>query len=91
MKKTLPFIVAVTAMIAMDAPAANARVVCNHDPVCQAKRDGISVAAASARENARTQCFASAGYTAADWDAYSVPAGPAAKIRSCFRSHGIRE
>jgi len=32
------------------APAANARQNCNHDPVCQAKRDGVSVEKARERQ-----------------------------------------
>ena len=27
----------------LTAPSAQARKVCNHDPVCQAKRDGVSI------------------------------------------------
>jgi hypothetical protein len=39
-------------MFAFTAPSANARQVCNHDPVCQAKRDGVSVES-KLREQAR--------------------------------------
>jgi hypothetical protein len=39
-------------MVAFIAPSANARQVCNHDPVCQAKRDGVSVES-KLREQAR--------------------------------------
>jgi hypothetical protein len=38
-------------MFALIAPSANARQVCNHDPVCQAKRDGVSVEQARSRQN----------------------------------------
>jgi hypothetical protein len=38
-------------VLALTAPSANARQVCNHDPVCQAKRDGVSVEQARSRQN----------------------------------------
>ncbi|MDQ1487459.1 MAG: hypothetical protein QOJ62_3152 [Actinomycetota bacterium] len=38
-------------IFAFTAPSANARQVCNHDPVCQAKRDGVSVEQARSRQN----------------------------------------
>jgi hypothetical protein len=31
----------------------------------------------------RIACIRAAGYQPADWDAYRVPAGPAAKYRAC--------
>jgi hypothetical protein len=34
---------------------ANARQVCNHDPVCQAKRDGVSVESKVRAEAARRE------------------------------------
>ncbi|HYW62485.1 MAG TPA: hypothetical protein VE865_04715 [Bradyrhizobium sp.] len=40
--------------IGFTAPA-NARQVCNHDPVCQAKRDGVSVESKVRAEAARRQ------------------------------------
>src|SRR5436305_260398 len=40
--------------IAFTAPA-QARQVCNHDPVCQAKRDGVSVESKVRAEAARRQ------------------------------------
>jgi hypothetical protein len=40
--------------IAFIAPA-HARQVCNHDPVCQAKRDGVSVETKVRAEAARRQ------------------------------------
>jgi hypothetical protein len=40
--------------IAFAAPA-SARQVCNHDPVCQAKRDGVSVESKVRAEAARRQ------------------------------------
>jgi hypothetical protein len=42
---------AVFLMFAFTAPSANARQVCNHDPVCQAKRDGVSIEQARSRHN----------------------------------------
>jgi hypothetical protein len=30
--------------LVLAAPSAHARKVCNHDPVCQAKRDGVPLA-----------------------------------------------
>jgi hypothetical protein len=38
-------------VLALIAPSASARQVCNHDPVCQAKRDGVSVEQARSRQN----------------------------------------
>jgi hypothetical protein len=37
-------------IFAFTAPSANARQVCNHDPVCQAKRDGVSIEQARSRQ-----------------------------------------
>ncbi len=91
MKKTISFIAAVTAITVINGPKAHARINCNHDPVCQAKRDGTSVATAAARDEAMTRCLAAVGYTQADWHARSVPAGPATKVRSCFRANGVPE
>jgi hypothetical protein len=43
------------------AAPANARTVCNHDPVCQAKRDGVSVNQAKATDRRRGQTTGCAG------------------------------
>ena len=50
LKKIVSFAVA-GLVLALIAPSANARQVCNHDPVCQAKRDGVSVEQARSRQN----------------------------------------
>jgi hypothetical protein len=42
MKHTLTFAVSAFVLVSVWLPA-NAREVCNHDPVCQAKRDGTTV------------------------------------------------
>ncbi|MEA2886139.1 MAG: hypothetical protein QOD11_499 [Bradyrhizobium sp.] len=49
LKKIVSFAVA-GLVLALIAPSANARQVCNHDPVCQAKRDGVSVEQARSRQ-----------------------------------------
>ena len=71
------------------ANTAQARINCNHDPVCQAKRDGTTVAESKRRDSAMTACLSAVGYTQEDWHAYRVPAGPAGKVRSCFARHGL--
>jgi hypothetical protein len=50
LKKIVSFTVA-GLLFALIAPSANARQVCNHDPVCQAKRDGVSIEQARSRQN----------------------------------------
>lgn len=65
------------------------RINCNHDPVCQAKRDGRSVSESLRLDKAMTRCLRAVGYTQEDWHAYRVPAGPADKVRSCFAKNGI--
>ncbi|AWO92424.1 hypothetical protein [Bradyrhizobium diazoefficiens] len=80
-------LVAVTAAFALSAPA-NAQVRCHHDPVCQAKRDGVSVKAAKSYERNITGCLASVGATRAQWSAHSVPAPAAAKVRACLDARG---
>ncbi|QOZ76665.1 hypothetical protein XH83_15115 [Bradyrhizobium sp. CCBAU 53351] len=69
--------------------SAHARVVCHHDPVCQAQRDGTSVDQARKREQGVTDCVTAAGYTRADWSAYRVPEGPAKKVRACLARKGL--
>ncbi|QHP70578.1 hypothetical protein EI171_26830 [Bradyrhizobium sp. LCT2] len=71
------------------ASAAQARINCHHDPVCQAQRDGTTVAEAKRKDGAATACLRAVGYTQEDWHAYRVPAGPAGKVRSCFARHGL--
>ncbi len=50
-------------VLALAAPSAQARKVCNHDPVCQAKRDGVSVAS-KAKLEAKWRAPSHAGHTA---------------------------
>lgn len=71
------------------ANTAEARINCNHDPVCQAQRDGTTVAESKRKDGAMTACLRAVGYTQEDWHAYRVPAGPAGKVRSCFARHGL--
>ncbi|MDA9473107.1 hypothetical protein XI03_00815 [Bradyrhizobium sp. CCBAU 65884] len=71
-------------------PLAHAqRINCNHDPVCQAKRDGTSVDEARKKDQGLTSCLSAVGYTQADWRAYKVPAGPATKVRACLAKKGL--
>jgi hypothetical protein len=48
------FVLSAVVGIAFMAPA-SARQVCNHDPICQAKRDGVSVESKVRAEAARRQ------------------------------------
>jgi hypothetical protein len=89
MKSVCLFVISVVAL-SMAIDSAQARIACNHDPVCQAKRDGTSVAAARNTDVSLTSCLAAAGYTQEDWHAYRVPSGPAAKVRACLSRHGVR-
>jgi hypothetical protein len=47
--KSIFTLVLLLTFAAASAPA-NARMECNHDPVCQAKRDGVSVSQAKAAD-----------------------------------------
>ena len=49
MKNVLSLAASVFALVSVSLPA-NARQVCNHDPVCQAKRDGTTVEQAKKRD-----------------------------------------
>ena len=69
--------------------AAQARISCHHDPVCQAERDDTSVAGPKRVDSAMTACLRAVGFTQEDRHAYRVPAGPATKVRSCFARHGL--
>jgi hypothetical protein len=60
---------------------------CNHDPVCQAKRDGVTVEQARQTDRKIATCARSAGVSADAWSRYAVPAGPKAdKMRACMAS-----
>ena len=50
MKNVLALAAALFALVAVSFPA-SARQVCNHDPVCQAKRDGTTIEQAKKRDS----------------------------------------
>lgn len=70
-------------------PSAHARINCNHDPVCQAKRDGTTVEEARKKDRASMGCLSAVGYTQADWRARRVPGPQADKVRECYRRNGL--
>jgi hypothetical protein len=84
MKRLIFAITAATLSIVFNAPASAQRKVCNHDPVCQAERDGVSVAEAQRRDRASAKCFSSAGVTEEAWRAYKVDSSRAPGIRACL-------
>ena len=58
---------------------------CNHDPVCQAKRDGVTVQQARQTDGKIARCARRAGVSADAWSQHTVPAGPKAdKMRACM-------
>ena len=63
---------------------------CHYNPECIAKRDGVSLAVARKQVAIAAACTRSAGYPLSAWASFSVPAGPADKIRACLTSHGQR-
>ena len=73
------------ALSVLTSPAqAQERIRCNWDPVCQAKRDGISVSEATQRNKADLACMRKAGFTRAQWRAQSVDDGRANVYRTCI-------
>lgn len=89
--KAIPLAVTAAFILSLTMPASAQRKVCNHDPVCQAERDGITVAEVHKRNRAYESCLRAVGYTLADWRAYSVPQPQADKVRACFRRNGLRD
>jgi hypothetical protein len=87
MKKNLIVIAAALGVVALSAVTspvlAQGRVNCNWDPVCQAKRDGISVEQAKLRTNRELSCMRKAGFTRAQWRARSVDSVRAGIYRAC--------
>lgn len=84
-----PFIITasllgLSAIAVASTAEAQGRKNCNHDPVCQAERDGISVAAARKRDQGAARCFSAAGVTEEQWRAYQVDTSKAPGIRACL-------
>lgn len=93
MKHVLTLAIALVASPALAAPP----YACHHDPVCQAKRDGISVQEAKRRESGAEPsnssphalaCMKKYGFTYAEWRAYTVPASKAEPYRRCRDGRG---
>jgi hypothetical protein len=89
MKKTLTISLSavalgVAALSVVTSPAlAQGRVNCNWDPVCQAKRDGISVKEAKQRSSRELSCMRKAGFAPAQWRARTVDSVRAGIYRAC--------
>jgi hypothetical protein len=73
-----------SAITTTSTATAQGRKICNHDPVCQAERDGISVATARKRDQGAARCFSAAGVTEEQWRAYQVDTSKAPGIRACL-------
>jgi hypothetical protein len=91
MKYVLTLAIALIASPALAAPP----YACHHDPVCQAKRDGISVGEAKRRDTQGSDsspralaCMKKYGFTLAEWHAYSVPTSKAEPYRRCRDGRG---
>lgn len=83
---TLAVTFAVVGMTGTGASAQN-KYNCHHDPVCQAKRDGVTVQEARQKDNKIAQCARRVGVSADAWSRYAVPAGPKADaMRACVGS-----
>lgn len=70
----MKLIVAISvSLLLASASQATAQYRCHHDPVCQAKRDGISVQEARRRDaggpSNGAECRARAGFTLEQWSA----------------------
>ena len=90
MNKTLTIAATLAALSLTAIPTASTTQAqtaykCHGDPVCQAKRDGVSVQQAKQKHAAIATCARRAGISANAWSAGTVPAGPGVdKMRACM-------
>jgi hypothetical protein len=85
--KTLMTAAVTLAVVGLTGTGASAQYNCHHDPVCQAKRDGVTVQQARQKDNKIAQCARRVGVSADAWSRYAVPAGPKADgMRACVGS-----